>query len=389
MIIPGTYIEVRAEGLIGVTGIATGNVGVVGTASKGPVGGPPTILSSFADAQQIFGSYDAWAGGASNELTLVRALQQVFDNGGSTVYALRCAAAAGLASSSRPLTDATGTVVTLSAITPGTWGHDITAQVIPASANAFVAQRKQNVTAAPLQPLHAHIVASPQNTLRVIKGTTGQTIRLGLSPTGAASPGTVHVDPGTGAITFDPADQPASGDQIVASYFVDQAVSRDLVLVYKNVKEVYTQVDATNIAREINAGSTLVTAAIAGGADARVPDTMTQPLALTGGANGENASGSDYAAALSVLNDQTVNIVVLAGQKFSSGAATLAGHLETTEGSGHDRIAICGADADDAPTVVANAGGVGTGRFVLVAPGIKALIWAAAMQAWSSAEATA
>ena len=115
-----------------------------------------------------------------------------------------------------------------------------------------------------------------------------------------------------------------------------------------------------------------MTAAIAGGADARVPDTMTQPLALTGGANGENASGSDYAAALSVLNDQTVNIVVLAGQKFSSGAATLAGHLETTEGSGHDRIAICGADADDAPTVVANAGGVGTGRFVLVAPGIKA-----------------
>ncbi|HXB22293.1 MAG TPA: DUF2586 family protein [Candidatus Solibacter sp.] len=370
MIIPGTYIEVRAEGLIGVTGIATGNVGVVGTASKGPVGGPPTILSSFADAQQIFGSYDAWAGGTNNELTLVRALQQVFGNGGSTVYAVRCAANGGVASS-RPLIDGTGPVVTLSAITPGTWGHDITVQVAPASANAFVAQRKQNVTGAPLQPLHAHIVASPQNTVRVIKGTTGQTIRLGLSPTGAASPGTVHVDPGTGALTFDPADQPANGDQIVASYFVDQAVSRDIVLVYKNVKEVYTEVDATNIARDINAGSALVTAAIALGADARVPDTMPQPLPLTGGANGENASSSDYSSALSVLNDQTVNLVVLAGQKFSSGAATLATHLDTTEGSGRDRIAICGADADDTPTVAANAGGVGTGRFVLVAPGIR------------------
>ena len=38
MVIPGTYIEVRAEGLIGVGGIVTGNIGIVGTASRGPVG---------------------------------------------------------------------------------------------------------------------------------------------------------------------------------------------------------------------------------------------------------------------------------------------------------------------------------------------------------------
>src|SRR5262249_1904225 len=187
---------------------------------------------------------------------------------------------------------------------------------------------------------------------------------------GAASPGTVHVDTGSGAITFDPGDQPVAGDQIIASYFVDQAVSRDIVLVYQNVKEVFTEIDATNIAQDINARSTLVTAAIAAGADARVPDTMPQALPLTGGANGENAAGSDYASALAVLNDQTVNLVVLAGQSFKNASATLSGHLDTTENSGRDRIAICGADADDAPTVVANAGGVGKGRFVLVAPGI-------------------
>jgi hypothetical protein len=35
MILPGTYIEVRAEGLISVGGISTGNIGVVGTASRG------------------------------------------------------------------------------------------------------------------------------------------------------------------------------------------------------------------------------------------------------------------------------------------------------------------------------------------------------------------
>lgn len=371
MIIPGTYIEVRAEGLIGVTGIATGNVGIVGTASKGPVGGKATILSSFADAKQIFGAYDAWNGGSSNELTLVRALEQLFSNGASTVYAVRCAAGGGIAAS-RGLVDGSGTVVTVSALTPGTWGADITAQVKPASANAWVAQRKQTVGGTPLQPLHKNIVASAQNAVRVIKGTTGQTIRLTLSISGPASPGNVVVDPGTGVMTFDNADKPVSGDQVVASYFVDQSVSRDVVLIYQGAKEVYTAVDASNLAADVNARSTLVTAAIATGADARVPDTMTQALPLTGGANGENASGSDYANALAALNDETVNIVLLAGQKFSAASATLQAHVEVAENNGRDRIAVCGADGDDVATVAGNAGSAGSGRLVLVAPGITA-----------------
>ena len=88
MIIPGTYIEVRSEGLIGVAGVATGNVGIVGTAAKGPVD-DVVILSSFADAREVFGNYDGWVDGGSDELTLVRALQHVFGNGASTVYAVR------------------------------------------------------------------------------------------------------------------------------------------------------------------------------------------------------------------------------------------------------------------------------------------------------------
>jgi hypothetical protein len=369
MIIPGTYIEVRAEGLIGVTGIATGNVGIVGTASKGPVGGPPTILSSFADARQVFGDYDAWAGGGSNELTLVRAMQQVFANGGSTVYAVRCAAGGGIAAS-RGLNDGAGTVLTVTALSPGTWAHDVTVQVKPASGNAFVSQRSQAVSAAPLQPLHTHIVASPQNVVRIIKGTTGQSIRLTLSPTAAGGPGNVHVDPGTGAMTFDAGDQPANGDQVVASYFVDQAFSRDVVLIFQNVKEVFTGVDAANIAQVVNGVSTLVKATIAAGAEARQPDTMASALPLTGGANGENATSGDYTTALAVLDDQPVNLVLLAGRKFSDAAATLEAHVETAENNSRDRIAVCGADAGDVATAVANAGTVASGRFVLVAPGI-------------------
>ena len=38
MVLPGTYIEVRSEGLIAVGSIATGNIGIVGTAARGPLG---------------------------------------------------------------------------------------------------------------------------------------------------------------------------------------------------------------------------------------------------------------------------------------------------------------------------------------------------------------
>ncbi|VAW88462.1 Phage minor tail protein, partial [hydrothermal vent metagenome] len=40
MILPGTYIEVRPEGLIVPSRVSVGTVGVVGTASKGPVSNP-------------------------------------------------------------------------------------------------------------------------------------------------------------------------------------------------------------------------------------------------------------------------------------------------------------------------------------------------------------
>ena len=35
LILPGTYIRVRSEGLIGVAGISTGNIGVVGHGLSG------------------------------------------------------------------------------------------------------------------------------------------------------------------------------------------------------------------------------------------------------------------------------------------------------------------------------------------------------------------
>jgi len=53
-------IEVRAEGLIGVGGISTGNIGIVGTANRGPIG-QVHILGSYSEALDLFCSYDRWS----------------------------------------------------------------------------------------------------------------------------------------------------------------------------------------------------------------------------------------------------------------------------------------------------------------------------------------
>lgn len=87
-ILPGTYITVRDEGLISSGSIASGNIGIVGTAAKGAVD-EVKILSSFSEAKEIFGESDTWQGGNKNELTLIRALELIYNNGGKTVYAVR------------------------------------------------------------------------------------------------------------------------------------------------------------------------------------------------------------------------------------------------------------------------------------------------------------
>src|SRR5215469_6591557 len=133
MILPGVYIEVRPEGLIAPGQITVGNVGVVGTASKGLIG-VPTLLGSYADAQRTFGTYDAFLDPVTNKpvpgaLTLVRALEQIFNFGATTVYAVR---ASTMDNSNPPvpkavkanltLKDGAAACVVLTAETEGEWG---------------------------------------------------------------------------------------------------------------------------------------------------------------------------------------------------------------------------------------------------------------------------
>ena len=84
LVIPGTYIRVRAEGLISVGGISTGNIGIVGTSDTGV--GETFILSDYEGAKAVLGEYGA------GELNLIRSIELLYQNGARTVFARALAA---------------------------------------------------------------------------------------------------------------------------------------------------------------------------------------------------------------------------------------------------------------------------------------------------------
>src|SRR5439155_1882577 len=88
MIVPGTYIEVRAEGLLSVGAIATGNIGLIGTAEMGSA--DIQTVTSLAEGRTRFGEAGDWdPHDVEGNLTLVRAMGLLFDDGANTVYARR------------------------------------------------------------------------------------------------------------------------------------------------------------------------------------------------------------------------------------------------------------------------------------------------------------
>jgi hypothetical protein len=171
LIIPGTYITVRAEGLISAGGVATGIVGVVGTASSGPVGQPIT-LASFSNAREIFGLPDDFnqPEDGSNPLTLMRALSQIYNNGATTVVAVRVAANSG-SSATFAIQDTQGhTVATLTAQTPGSWANNMEIKVEAADADCFVSG--EQITTGFDKLRYSRVVASAQNRIRITRGVT-------------------------------------------------------------------------------------------------------------------------------------------------------------------------------------------------------------------------
>lgn len=84
LVLPGTYIRVSAEGLIGVRGVSVGNIGIVGATDAARAGVTRT-LSSAAEAEAHFGApvVDAAAG----RLNLTAQIGELYRNGARTVFA--------------------------------------------------------------------------------------------------------------------------------------------------------------------------------------------------------------------------------------------------------------------------------------------------------------
>ncbi len=380
-ILPGTYITVRDEGLITAGRVVSGNIGIVGTASKGPVNSLQ-ILGSFSEAREMFGEADSWAGGTNNELTLIRALEQVYNNGGRTVYAVRTAS--NTAANAAYQTRSGGTLLTkLMATTPGTWGNAIRISIGAADEDSTVTEELDG-NAASLG--RSHVVAdSPLNSIRVRQTSTGQTLSYTVvydeAPDNAAPE--VGINTTTGALTFTTLTgfAPVAADTIVASYQVPAANSRKVELVYAAAKETYTIADASHLAEQVNTRSRLVftdeddeTAFF----NTLPDDTNGSKLFGTGldghsaGADGETASANDYKNSLALLENEIVNIVLLAGQHASNAqmVTALLGHINTTAEIRRERIAVIGSNGTDDLNVIAGHP-LNHERLVFVAPGIR------------------
>lgn len=85
---PGVYVEEFDSGVKAMEGVSTSTAGFVGKSARGPIKGLPTLITSFSDFKNKFGSYlplDV------KDRYLAYAVEQFFANGGSSCYVVRVA----------------------------------------------------------------------------------------------------------------------------------------------------------------------------------------------------------------------------------------------------------------------------------------------------------
>ena len=147
---PGVYVEEFDSGIKAMEGVSTSTAGFIGMAQKGPVRGLPVLITSMADYQRRFGGYLSER--VYGQLRfLPYAVEQFFNNGGSSCYVMRvCAqeeekqvAAEGDQQGGKGAATASGCVKTaaegteektflsLTAVNPGAWGNSLQAKFVP------------------------------------------------------------------------------------------------------------------------------------------------------------------------------------------------------------------------------------------------------------------
>ncbi|HEY64202.1 MAG TPA: hypothetical protein G4O02_06480 [Caldilineae bacterium] len=389
MVLPGTYIEVRAEGLISVGGIVTGRIGIVGTASRGPVM-TPVSLGSYSQAKEIFGDYDAWKDGNSNELTLVRALEQIFNNGATDVLVVRVKGSdpTGASVSLPDVDDDDQITVTVTDL--GSWANGTTAEV-----RTVILRERRTFTVSDSDPFNATrtTLQLPHTDLRrrggasgsltaadisVRNRTTGTTYNLDPSP-GA---GEFSADASTGAITFGEAQ--TVGEILEVTYYRD---ATEVVFTLPNgLQEIYTDILNAGALNTALASSNFFTGEVVSSPSGKALKTGT--YSFGGGSDGADASTVDYQEGIALFESEDINFVLAAGQGTEI-ASVLTGHCETMENNGRERIAIMGSDlGEDVPEILGHLSAIADDRLIFVAPGVKAVDAAASAAQRTRVEVT-
>lgn len=385
MIVPGTYIEVRPEGLIGVGGIITGNIGIVGTASKGSLNTPKT-LSSYTQAIEEFGEYDAWIDGKSNELTLVRALEQIYSNNGTaTVIAVRIALKPAR-EADYALKSASGTCAKLKAKSPGTWGNEIKINVFDAAEDPFVSKEKHECDETPVKLDRGNVKESNRNLISVKDETTGDIKIYDIVYREAdLESGKVLITKSSGQLKFykegvNGDETPETGRTLYASYAIDKSGCVKVKIVYKNITEEYNVPDGKYLVQSITTSSKLAGAeeeAYSKEVPTKFGKDVYQKFGTgtnKAGNNGELAGADKYREGLQLLEEQPVNIILAAGLPFDNIQSELVAHCETTENLNRERIALVGgAVGDNADKFLNYTGKISDDRVILVAPAIKSM----------------
>lgn len=375
-ILPGTYIEVRAEGLLTIGAIPTGNVGIIGTAEMGT--NQIQTLSGYEECRARFGEMGEWDEKLPDEnLTLVRAVKLLFDNGASTVYARRVLNEKendrnkAKAATYEVMNDSNTRGLVLKAKTPGTWGNRlqirieegeaqelVSNEVVARSNGSFILSAQKVLVPEAAEASIGNVVVEEQGFAKKYQLKQAQ-----------PSSEVVRVDAANRGLTF--AVQPSSEAEIHASYLVPKESLRKITLRYGNVQEVYIVPSISYLAqrlKDVENPSKLVelaeTRAIG------LPKTTPRFEAFSGGENG-TVSVDDFKAALEDLVEQSAQIVLVAGVNFSKIKGAILGHVEKTENLGRERIAVVGADNSDVGKILENANEVADKRVVLVAPGLK------------------
>jgi hypothetical protein len=84
LVVPGSYVRVSAEGLIGAAGISTGNIGIVGTAEE--VTPETALFGDFGAVRDQFDLYDAATNAGTGTRNLTRALEIAYRNGARAAH---------------------------------------------------------------------------------------------------------------------------------------------------------------------------------------------------------------------------------------------------------------------------------------------------------------